>query len=135
MLFIIYFVTLHSVFPCILHYSIKFIVSFNAGADITVVLTELIKSNDAILLLSIPKWHELHEEISFGFETRLDFWVLRSIIKLSNIIKFNLTISIDIKAVVSFSYTFYSSLVEITLQASNEFIEIDWAIFVSVKVG
>ena len=109
-----------SIFPSVLHYGLKFFVSFTTCANITVVLAEFFKGNDTIFFLGVPERHELHEEVSFGFESRLDFWVARCIVNSSDVVKLDCTITIDIKNVISFLYACKSSFIQFTLLFKNK---------------
>lgn len=71
------------------HHDTEVLVRVDGSRYISVVVTELTKSNDSVSLLGIPKAHELHINIFRICASLNDFRVLAHIVNLSDIIKLN----------------------------------------------
>ena len=69
------------------HHDTKVLVRVNGGRYISVVVTELAKSNNSVSFLGVPKAHELHINIFRICAALNDFRVLAHIVYLSDILQ------------------------------------------------
>jgi hypothetical protein len=65
--------------------------------------------------LCVPLLHEISEDFVGSFLSFLDCWVHAGVVKLCNVIKFDLTILVHVELVVSAPDPFESVLVKVTL--------------------
>ena len=78
------------------HHLYKVLIIIDRGANISIVVIELLDGDNAVLLLCVPHAHEFDKDLLWGFVTVDDFWVRFDVVKLSNVLQLNGTISVDI---------------------------------------
>ena len=86
--------------PCALHHEFEVVVSVDGAADSLVVVAELVEGDDAVLFLSVPLGHEFLVDFLGCFPSILDVWVLAGVVKGGNIVKFDLTVAVDVQFIV-----------------------------------
>ena len=86
--------------PCALHHEFEVVVSVDGTAHALIVVAELVESDDSVLFLSVPLGHEFLVDFLGCFSSILDIWVLASIVKGGNIVKFDLTVTVDVQFIV-----------------------------------
>ena len=87
---------IHSEFPGVFHHNSEVFVAVNRATDTFVIFAELVKCDNTILFLCVPLHHELLEYFIGRLPPCDDFGVLRSVVDLSNIIKFDKTVLVDV---------------------------------------
>ena len=90
-----------SQFPGLSHHDAEVFVGIDGSRDVLVVIAKFVKSNDAVGDLGVPHAHELAVSLLGGLLAIHNIWVLANIVDASYIIQRDLTISINVKLVVS----------------------------------
>ena len=61
--------------PRIADHELEVVIVINAGADILVVVLELLDCDDSVLLVGLPDGHEVHQYLILSLPSALEIWV------------------------------------------------------------
>ena len=117
------------------HHDSKVFVCVNRGGDVTIVITELVESDDSVCDLRIPHAHELTVGLLRSLLARHDVWMLAHVVDSSDVIKSDLAIAIYIQLLVSLPNEAKSVLVQIPAKCHKELVKVDSPGVIPVKVG
>ena len=121
--------------PRVGHHQFKHVVSIHGHRHGLVVLAELVKGDDSVRILAVPLRHEVGKHLVRVLLALLHVGVLRRVIDLSNVTQGHLSVLVHVKLFVSRPHQLSPCVIHWVLDGSEEFIEANSAIFVSVEVG
>ena len=99
--------------PRVSNHEFEIVVLVNAGADILVIVDELLDCHLVVTVLSIPLGHELAEDVITAHFTGLELGVLADIVSLTNVVKVDKTATVPVKFIVCQLYEANSALVHL----------------------
>ena len=120
--------------PGLGHHDSEVLVSVDRGRHVSVVFAELVESDDAVGVLSVPQAHELTVSLLWGLLACHHVGVLAHVVDASDVVQGHLTVAVDVKLVVGLSDVATTAIVEVAAKGNQELVEVNSATVVSIEV-
>lgn len=104
-------------------HQLEIVILINAGAQVLVIVLELLNRHDMVLLVSLPDLHEVREHLVSSLATTLEIWVEAHIVSDLNVLESDLATAILVKDTVGLVDHVETTVVELSTDGSEELIE------------